>query len=163
MHLHLEDVIAHYLNIKCTFIIPKYGHLKKSIYYDKPYNFVVDGPVSMQEYWYNISTPCTLEDILTTTLGMLIAQVTHITWEACHLTDLCLPEQVKMFQQVTRDLAFPQPGSLLAAIKTNNIYIIYTSTDEMVIVEAMIYEFQQLMHTLYKLWYTMIRHTPCSN
>ena len=38
MHLHLEDVITHYLNVKCTFVIPKHGSLKESIYYDKPYN-----------------------------------------------------------------------------------------------------------------------------
>ena len=54
-----------------------------------------------------------------------------------------------MFQQVTRDLAFPQPGSLLAAVKTNDIYIIHTSTNEQVMVETMIHEFQQLMHMLY--------------
>ena len=54
-----------------------------------------------------------------------------------------------MIQQVTRDLAFPQPGSLLAAVKTNNIYIICTSTNEQVVVKAMTHEFQQLMHMLY--------------
>ena len=39
----------------------------------------------------------TLEDILTTTLSMLIAQANHINWEAQHLADLYIPEQVKMF------------------------------------------------------------------
>ena len=78
MHLHLEDVIAHYLNAKCTFIIPKHGSSKESIYYDEPYNFIVDRLVSTHEYWCNVSTLHTLEDILTTTLSMLIAQVNHI-------------------------------------------------------------------------------------
>ena len=78
MCLHLKDVIAHYLNIKCTFIIPKHGCSKESIYYTKPYNFIANGPVSTQEYWCNLSTLHTLEDIVTTTLSTLITQVTHI-------------------------------------------------------------------------------------
>lgn len=81
MRLHPEDIIIHYLNAKCTFIIPKHGSSKESIYYNKPYNFIVDGPISMQDYWHNISTLHTLEDILTMTLGMLIAQVNHVNWE----------------------------------------------------------------------------------
>ena len=81
MRLHPEDIIIHYLNAKCTFIIPKHGSSKESIYYNKPYNFIVDGPISMQDYWHNISTLHTLEDILTVTLGMLIAQVNHVNWE----------------------------------------------------------------------------------
>ena len=82
MCLHLEDIITHYLNVKCTFVIPKHGSAKESIYYDELYNFIVDRPVSTHEYWCNVSTLCTLEDILTTTLGMLITQVNHINWEA---------------------------------------------------------------------------------
>ena len=35
------------------------------------------------------------------------------------------------------------------AVKTNNIYIICTSTNKTVAVKATTYEFQQLMHTLY--------------
>ena len=50
MHLHLKDVIAHYLNIKCTFIIPKHGSSKESIYYNGLYNFIVNSPVSTWEY-----------------------------------------------------------------------------------------------------------------
>ena len=50
MCLHLEDIIAYYLNVKCTFIIPKHGCSKESIYYNEPYNFIAIGPVSTQEY-----------------------------------------------------------------------------------------------------------------
>ena len=46
MHLHLEDIITHYLNVKCTFIIPAHRCSKEGIYYDKPYNFIIDGLVS---------------------------------------------------------------------------------------------------------------------
>ena len=65
MHLHLKDVITHYLNAKCIFIIPEHETLKESIYYNEPYNFIINGPISMQDYWHNTSTLCTLEDVLT--------------------------------------------------------------------------------------------------
>ena len=52
-------------------------------------------------------------------------------------------------QQVARDLAFPQLESLLAAIKAKDIYIIRTTTNEQVILEATSHKFLQLMHTLY--------------
>lgn len=46
LHLHLEDAITHYLNIKCTFIVPKHGTLRESIYYNEPHNFITNIPVS---------------------------------------------------------------------------------------------------------------------
>ena len=47
IHLHIEDAIAHYLNVKCTLVIPKHSTSRESIYYDKPYNFITDIPVLM--------------------------------------------------------------------------------------------------------------------
>ena len=155
MQLHLKDIITHYLNAKCTFIIPKHGTSKESIYYDEPYNFLVNGPVSTWDYWNTTSTLHTLSDVLTTTLCTLIAQAPQFIWEEWSFVPLSIPEQTTTLQQVAQDLAFPQPGSLLAAIKTKDIYIIHTSTNEQVILEATSHEFQQLIHTLYTMFGTI--------
>ena len=50
---------------------------------------------------------------------------------------------------------FPQPGSLLAAIKTKDIYIICTSTDKQVVLEAASHKFQQLIYMLYTMFGTI--------
>ena len=101
MQLHLEDVIAHYLNAKCTFIIPKHRTSKESIYYDEPYNFLIDGPVSTRDYWNTTSTLHTLSDVLTTTLSMLVTQAPQFRWEEWSFTPLSIPEHTTTLQQVT--------------------------------------------------------------
>ena len=84
-----------------------------------------------------------------TTLNILINGFINFNWEEQTFAPLNLPEQVTTMQQVARDLTFPQLGSLLAAVKTKDIYIICTTTNEQVILEATSHEFSQLMHSLY--------------
>ena len=93
MWLHLEDIITHYLNAKCTFIIPKHGTSKESIYYDKLYNFLVDGLVSTQDYWNTTSTLHTLSNMLTMTLCTLVAQAPQFRWEEQSFAPISIPEQ----------------------------------------------------------------------
>ena len=147
--LHTEDAITHYLNVKHTLIIPKHGTSRESIYYDEPYNFITDIPVSTQDYWDTTSTLHTLEQVFSMTLNILINGFVNFNWEERTFVPLDIPEQIMTMQQVARDLVFPQPGSLLAAVKTKDIYIICTTTNEQVILETTSHKFLQLMHTLY--------------
>ena len=149
IHLHIEDAITHYLNVKCTLVIPKHGTSRESIYYDKPYNFITDIPVLTRDYWEATSTLHTLEQVIDTTLNILVNGFVNFNWEEQTFAPLDPLTQIATLQQVTRDLAFPQSGSLLAAVKTKDIYIICTTTNKQVILEATSHEFLQLMHSLY--------------
>ena len=149
MCLCLDDTIARFLDVKATVILPEQYVARNNVYYDEPYLIVLDEPQAYQEAWRTISTSCTLNEMVNTIITNLLAQSTYDHLEDRVLMNLPLPANLPLFRRVARDLAFPRQGSPLAAIKVDSVYVIRTSTGELIAIESSADLFTQVIHSLH--------------